>query len=454
MPSRSRDAGGAGPGVLYASLTARGANRLATETLSLAVPLLVHRLTGSLAWSGLVMLLEWLPRIVGIPVAGPLVDRYGSRRCLRVAETCRVALLGVALAVVLAAPGAWWVLIGASMTAGALGQASFVAVEKLGVELGAGRPVHRVQSLQAATDHATLVVAPLAAGVLAVGGSVPVVAVVLGLALACRVLLRWLPDVPPAPAHRRNTAHRENPVRREDTSHRGGTAWRRLTAGLRLVRRDPALVHLTATTAAFNLLLAVTVAVTPALVRREYGHGSVHVSVVWAVGGALSLVFIAAVTRIAPRAGMPRVGLVSGLLAASAVAAAAWAPGYAAYLVLVGGFMALDGAFACFLRTLRAQLIPLADFGVTVSAMVLLVLVPYPVAGLLVAVVPYGAVPALLCATAAGTALVMVVGIRALTARTAEPARVAAPATVPVARGGPPGAAVDRATDRRAGVLS
>ncbi|UGQ13340.1 MFS transporter [Yinghuangia sp. ASG 101] len=398
---------------LYASLTARGANRLATETLSLAVPLLVYQITGSMAWSGLVMLLEWLPRLTGIPAAGPLVDRYGSRRCLVAAETLRIAFLGAALVGTLVAPGAWGLLVAATMAAGALGQASFVAVEKLGVEIGGSRPITWTQSVQAGIDHGTLVVAPLVAGLLATLGAPAAMTAVLALAVLCRILCHRIPRPT-------NTA----------VEYVSSTPWRQLTRGLRLVRRNKTLVHLTVATAAFNLLVAVITAVTPAIVREEHGAGSLHVSVIWAAGGGLSLVFIAIVTRVAPRVGMVRVGRVSAALAAPAIGAAAWAPGFAAYLVLIAGFLALDGAFACFLRTLRARVIPLPDFGVTVSAMVLLVLLPFPFAGLLVAAVPYAGVRSLLTLTAAVALAVMLHGIHRIAALTPDER---APAGPPVA---------------------
>lgn len=438
---------------LRASLVARGSNRLATETLSLAVPLLVYQSTRSLAWSGAVMMLEWAPRIIGIPVAGPLVDRFGSLRFLRTAETLRAAILGAALAAVVLLPDAWPLLIVTTMAAGLVGQATFVAVEKLGVEIAGGRPVAWTQSVQAGIDHGTLVVAPLAAGALSAAGAAWAVGAVLMLVLLCRRLCdgslagrgaadaERRADDPTAPAARGPG----QPGKRVAPGAFVGPTWDGLTRGLLRIRRSPALIRLVAATAAFNLLLAVTVAVTPAVIHEEYGHGSVHVSVIWAVGGGLSVLVIALVTRIEPRVGIRRIGLVSGLFAGPAVAAAAWAPGYAGYAALVAGFLALDGAFACFLRTLRARLIPLNEFGATVSATVLLVLVPYPVAGAVVALVPYEQVPILLSVTAATTLAVMLATVpgisapeqgthvRAVTHRPAEQ-----PAPVPV----PPAASV------------
>jgi hypothetical protein len=50
--------------------------------------------------------------------------------------------------------------------------------------------------------------------------------------------------------------------------------------------------------------------------------------------------------------------------------------------------MAGDGGLTVVLRTLRSLLIPPAAFGTTLSLTILLLLLPFPVAGLLVALTP------------------------------------------------------------------
>lgn len=384
------EAAGAPARALYESIVARAANRLATETLSYAIPLLIFNATHSMAWSGLVLALEWTPRLIGIPIAGPLVDRFGSRACLLAAEVARIILLVCALAGVLASPTAWPLLVALTFAAGTFGQASYIAVEKLGVEINGSKSIAWTQSAQAAVDQTALIAGPFVAGALVGLGVVWVLAAMLVLVLISLALCRRLPARPPGERVRRS-------------------GWEELTAGLRGVARHRALIHIIAATAAFNLLAAMILGMTPAIVEDHFERSASYAGAVWTLGATASLVVIVVMTRVISRAGVLKVGLVSGLIACVAAAGAGAAPGYTTYLTLTCAFLAAEGAFACFLRIARARVIPVAEFGVTVSAVVLLIAIPYPVAGILVAVTPLGDVPELLalCSTACLAVIVL-----------------------------------------------
>ena len=66
-----------------------------------------------------------------------------------------------------------------------------------------------------------------------------------------------------------------------------------------------------------------------------------------------------------------------------------FAPSYGWYVAGLILFTASDAVFAIFLRTARARLVPEEQYGVAISAMVLLVLIPFPLAGMLLAMVPF-----------------------------------------------------------------
>ncbi|WP_433175567.1 MFS transporter [Actinoallomurus sp. CA-150999] len=376
-PADAVEAAASSARALYGSIVVRAANRLATETLSFAIPLLIFDATHSMSWSGLVLALEWTPRLVGIPIAGPLVDRFGSRACLVTAEVVRTVLLACALVGVLARPGAWALLVVVAFAAGTFGQASYIAVEKLGVEINGSRSVAWTQSAQAGIDQMALIAGPFVAGVLAVHGGVWVLSAVLALVLISMALSRGLPQRPSA-ARTLRSARAE------------------LTTGLRGVLRHRALIHIVLATAAFNLLAATILGSTPAVVEERFGRPSSYAGIVWTLGATASLVVIVIMTRVASRTGILKIGLFSGLIACAAAMGAGLASGYPAYLVSACLFLAAEGAFACFLRIARARVIPLEEFGVTVSAVVLLILIPYPLAGVLVATTPLRYLPELL----------------------------------------------------------
>jgi hypothetical protein len=68
-------------------------------------------------------------------------------------------------------------------------------------------------------------------------------------------------------------------------------------------------------------------------------------------------------------------------------------------------FLAMDASYAVFIRTARARIVPQEVYGTTVGVIVLLALVPYPIAGGLVAAVPFKNISILLIACTALTAV-------------------------------------------------
>ncbi|MGL4505652.1 MAG: MFS transporter, partial [Aeromonas sobria] len=72
-------------------LGSRMLSGLGDQILQFAVPLLVYRSTGSIALSGLAFFIEWLPRLISLPLAGVFADRVGGRRVYILADGLRAA---------------------------------------------------------------------------------------------------------------------------------------------------------------------------------------------------------------------------------------------------------------------------------------------------------------------------------------------------------------------------
>ncbi|MEU0942510.1 hypothetical protein ABZ379_06895 [Streptomyces canus] len=160
---------------------------------------------------------------------------------------------------------------------------------------------------------------------------------------------------------------------------------------------------------ASNLALAVTQASAPITVMTSYGHSSIAVGAVWSTAGLVALAAVAACRRAIDRFGLWPVGAAGATTGCAVCLATALAPNLAVYAVTIGALMAGEGALTVILRTLRVRLIPAAVFGSTLSVTIVLVVVPMPVAGALVAVLPAGALPGLLvaCAVLQGAAMAL-----------------------------------------------
>lgn len=357
----------------------RMVDALASATATYAIPLLVLVTTGSTALTGIAFLLEWLPRLTAITIAGSLVDQWGAGRIFKLANLVRTAVVALVGVLLSAMPGSGpttvCVVLAFGAVAGLLAETSFVAVEVLGTQEGRapGRAAHRVQSVQTGIDQGAQLVGPLLGGLLLLAGPVVLLSVV-ALLTVTAVVATSGPDSVTAP----------RPVA---GSLRGGWA---------TVRRTGALLWLVGGLAASNLATGVLQAAAPITVVTHFQHSTAVVGAVWSAAAVASLIAVWASRRAIDRCGIWPTGAVAAAVATAACLASALAPTLPAYTVAVALVMAGEGVLTVVLRTMRARLIPVDAFGSTLAVTIVLVLVPLPVAGALVATVPATGLPHLL----------------------------------------------------------
>ncbi|MFJ2158146.1 MFS transporter [Streptomyces sp. NPDC087856] len=368
----------------------RGAAALASATVTYAIPLLVLVTTGSTALTGVAFLLEWAPRLAAFAFAGSLVDRWGAALVFRVTNVVRTAVVVLAGAVLLALPSTGTMTTCVVLTFGAvsglLAEVSFVAVETLGAEAGRrlGTAAHRVQAAQTGIDPGAMLFGPLLGGLLLMAGPAVLLTVVALLALTAAATASG--DVG-------GTDHRPVPSS--------------LLTGWATLRRTPALGWLVGGLIASNLTLGVLQAAAPITVVHRFHYSAVAVGSVWSVAAVASLLAVWATRRAIDRFGIWSVGAAAAMVSTAACLATALAPGFSAYTVAVAVVMAGDGALTVVLRTLRSRLIPVTAFGSTLAVTIIVVLLPFPLAGALIAVVATAEIPHLLlaCAALQGVAL-------------------------------------------------
>ncbi|KUN02127.1 MFS transporter [Streptomyces yokosukanensis] len=356
---------------VYLPRTADGA---AFAMTTYGVPLLVLAVTGSAALTGLAFTLEWVPRLAAFTVAGTVVDRHGTARVFRTACAAR-ALVVLTAALLLAdprigVPGAVTVMALAPLT-GFLTEFSYVAAETVGGEASraAGAGAHRVQSVLLAIDQSAMLAGPLVCGLLLQHGGPAVMLATLAAfsLLAATLSSRWRTDPSGEPMGKNG-----------------------LQAGWRTLRSLPALAWLIGGLLVSNTAIALLQAAMPVIVVSEMGRSSADAGLIWSAAAVASLLAIATCRRAIDRWGLWPVGGVAGAVAAAATLAVAQAHTYGGYILLIAVLMAGEGGLTVVLRTLRSRLIPPQVFGSTLAVTILLLLLPFPAAGLLVAVIPPG----------------------------------------------------------------
>jgi hypothetical protein len=354
----------------------RACDALAYSMATYAMPLVVLAATGSASLTGLAFALEWVPRVAAFGFAGTLVDRSGAAIVCFLASLARALLVaGAGAALLLVPPGTAETVLVMALAAvtGALTQFSFIANEAVGAIISrrADGPTHKVQSVLIGIDQTATLVGPALGGALLLTGPTWMLACLSLLSFLSAVLALQTPSTP-----LRGTRHsRQGP---------GGG----LRDGWQTLRSLPSLRLLVAGLACSNLMLGLLQSASPVLIEGRFGRSAAAAGALWSVAAAVTLAAIACFRAGLDRLGLWGVGVISATLAAAACLAVPQASSYLGYVALVSVFMAADGGLTIVLRTLRSQVIPPAAFGATLSLTILLLLLPFPLAGVLLALTP------------------------------------------------------------------
>ncbi|WSQ12927.1 MFS transporter [Streptomyces sp. NBC_01231] len=396
-------------GLLLRSLyLPRGADAAAFAMTTYGIPLLVLAATGSAALTGLSFALEWIPRIGAFTVVGNLVDRYGTARIFRVACLVRAGVVLTA-AVVLTGleartQAATVTVMLLAVSTGVLTEFSYAAAETAGGEASrkVGARAHRVQSVLLGIDQTATLAGPAVSGLLlGHGGAVVMLTTLASFSLLAAAL-----------APRQHAA----PTTSSAPAKRG------LRTGWATLRSLPALAWLVGGLVVSNAAVALLQAAVPVVVVTVLDHSSADAGLIWSAAAIASLIAITAARSAIDRWGLWPVGTTAAAVAAGATLAVAQADTYGGYLLLIAVLMAGEGGLTVVLRTLRSHLIPPEVFGSTLAVTILLLLLPFPAAGLLVAAVPPAQLGHAIAFAAAVQALGLAVAFTRLRTLLATPA--------------------------------
>jgi Na+/melibiose symporter-like transporter len=343
---------------------------LANQFLQFAVPLMIYKTTGSVAWSGIAFFVEWLPRIFSFPLAGAAVDRFGPCPVYLVADAIRLFASVFAYLGIMVFPNqTHLILIGLAVVTGFFFEQAFIAIEQVARKLAPQLKMHRAQSILAGIDHATELAGPALAGTIASSVEPKVLLVVTaGIFLVSAVIVRRVSN--------------EN-LRPE--GNRQGLFIAKLYTGFKTLTRIRKLVLIVLLTTIMNVMLGLSLTIAPAVTTGIFDMPDGYLGIVYTLSGMTGLISVTATPWLADRFKISRVGIGAFLISCAAFLGIGLASSFWAYAAATSILMAMDGAFTVYIRTERARLIPAEQFGSTVGLIVLLNFVPLPFAGLLVA---------------------------------------------------------------------
>ncbi|MEP3427337.1 MAG: MFS transporter [Roseibium sp.] len=347
---------------------------LADQMLLFLVPLVIFQITGNVAWSGLAFFFETLPRYIAFPVAGVLCDRYSPISLLRLSRILRAGACGIGIAGQIVFGGVWW-LIGLSAVAGVLTTQGMLALEMALVRAFQDQRFEKVASYGQLASQMGVVLGPLTAAYLMAfwpWEAVPVLATIL-FVLADVTFVLWpgqsrMAEMP-------NEREERHPV--ADLKH-----------ALKLVWQLPRLKQAILQAAGVNLIIGATLATAAAMMTGFFALS--EQAYAWLqVGGALATLVVLLLTAHV-HFGLNTLGRTAYAficLGAVLTGLGAHPLVYAMGFLLIAGF---DKMFNIYVRTLRREIIPPAEFGKTTGVIICLNNLSQPLAGLIVAMFAAG----------------------------------------------------------------
>ncbi|MFJ8131569.1 MFS transporter [Streptomyces hydrogenans] len=367
------------PGPQVARFVAgRGLAALGDQFLLFAIPLLTYKLTGSASQTGLIFLVEWLPRVLFLPVAGVFADRIRSYVLYIGSDFFRSALGLAAFALMFLLPDGQFItlcVLAAGMSVA--GAQSYIALEATLPRFVPMDQMVRAQSIIQGTEQTSEVIGPVLAALLASAlpttSLLAIIGVVYGLTtLNTLSLRRWL-----------RTETLTAAGAGEPTTVRSVAVG--IAEGVRTLRKLPAVLGLVGLTMTVNLMVGVGMATSAATTVGSFGRPDGYfgaLSTAAGIVGVLTLFVVPRLTRwMNPFAAlMTSYGLIclGGVAVGLARTFTQYAVGYAVLLGTVGFFNVV-------IRTERVRRVPREHFAKTIAIIILLHQLSLPAAGLLVA---------------------------------------------------------------------
>ncbi len=357
-------------------LGSRFLSSIADQFLLFAVPLIIYKTTGSAALTGLAFGVEWLPRVISLPIAGVLSDRLGSRKVFLTADLVRAAACVAGFLAWRQFSGEHGFLI---LTAMSGVVAFFYAQGFIALEASLPRilPVSELPKIQAwfqGIDQLSSIAGPLIASILALALSSEHLILAAGAMFSVAFLTNLgLPEIASG----------------ADSSRKPASIREDLALALGHVRNRPELVRLIGYTVIVNLMYGASRALSAPMTTGTFGMSDQHFGLLNAISGGVTLAVLAAVPWLTSRLRFALFGALSFLLIVLSSAATGLAPGgvigfaiFAAAIALLNGG---DALFNVYIRTERAKVIPKEDMGKTIGLIVCINQLSIPLSGFMIA---------------------------------------------------------------------
>ncbi|MEU6110054.1 MFS transporter [Streptomyces albidoflavus] len=379
------DEGGGPPAPAHTSLPGlqmarfvggRGLAALGDQFLLFAIPLLAFKLTGSASQTGLIFLVEWLPRVLFLPVAGVFADRIRGYVLYIGSDVVRAVLGLTAFAVMLLVPDGKFVVLcvfAAGMSVAAA--QSYIALEATLPRFVPLDQMARAQSIIQGTEQTSVVAGPALAALLASALPTTSLLAVIGAVYALTTvntfsLRRWL---------RTETLSSSSGERTTIRSVATG-----IGEGVTTLLRLPAVLGLVGVTMTVNLVVGVAMATSAATTVGVFRQPDAYYGALSTGAGIVGILTFFVVPKLMRRLSPFAALMTSYSLICLGGVGVGLADTFLQYALSYALLLGTVGFFNVVIRTERVRRIPREQFAKTIAIIMLLNQLSLPVAGLLV----------------------------------------------------------------------
>ncbi|WP_407330530.1 MFS transporter [Pantoea sp. S18] len=343
---------------------------LCDQFLMFAVPLAILKTTGSLTFSSLAFVIEWLPRILFFPLSGFLADRLKPRFIFFNVDAARAVLMGTAILMLFLYPQASFPVLAAMMALLSVAWVlNFVATDAMLPRHLAKDELPKAHAMLQGVDQITMVLGPAIAVAISSSGGIncilAVAAVMFSVSAGNYLFLKT-----------------HDPKETEKLTFR--TIIQSNLMALNVLKEHKIVFHICALTWVVNLVYGAALVVSAAVVMQEFNLPDRYFGILQTTAAVVAVIMFFFIPRFAARFGLLSLGTVSFFAMIFAGIVMSLSSNYLPYLLGYSMLMAFDGAFSIYLRTLRSQVLPKEHLGKTMGLIGLMNMCSVPVSGILV----------------------------------------------------------------------
>jgi MFS family permease len=348
------------------------------QFLLFAVPLAVLKATGSAGDTAVAFVIEWVPRVVSLPLLGAVMDGLRLKRVFLGLDLARVVLTVIA-AIVVNVFGVFGTLSTLMACMSVCYVVNFLGIEATIPNNLSQGDYPRAHSVVQGVEQSSQVIGPALAAVIYQASSIRVI-------LLCCATLFAISSINMALLSMRDSSAANT------ASVRRIVATNKVAFGVLMQRRE--VLYLSGLTWVVNFVYGTALAISAAVVVQHFRWGSAAFGGMQSGAAVMALAVFAVVPRLVKRTGVAFVGRLSLIIMISCGFILGIAPFFLIYAAAYCLLIAFDGGFNVYVRTMRSTVIPKEHLAKIMGIVGAVNLLSIPLSGALVSVLA-GKIPLL-----------------------------------------------------------